>query len=76
MSQSLQAQIAEQAYLMWIKDGMAHGRAEQHWAAAERLLSQQAAKPADATPKPAVKAAASKAALKRGRAPIAKGRSR
>lgn len=48
MSKPQHAAIAEQAYFLWLDDGMAHGKAEQHWALAEKLLAQQ---PATATAK-------------------------
>lgn len=43
MSKPHHAAIAEQAYYLWLDDGMAHGKAEQHWALAEKLLAQPAA---------------------------------
>lgn len=47
MSKPHHAAIAEQAYFLWLDDGMAHGKAEQHWALAEKLL----ARTSPATPK-------------------------
>lgn len=43
MSKPHHAAIAEQAYFLWLDDGMAHGKAEHHWALAEKLLAQQVA---------------------------------
>ena len=39
MTDTTHTEIATQAYLLWLQDGMSHGRAEQHWIAAERLVS-------------------------------------
>lgn len=43
MNKPHHAAIAEQAYFLWLDDGMAHGKAEQHWALAEKLLARQPA---------------------------------
>lgn len=48
MNKPHHAAIAEQAYFLWLDDGMAHGKAEQHWALAEKLLAQR---PPAAAPK-------------------------
>ena len=44
MDCSLQHRIRERAYEIWSAEGRTHGRAEQHWLAAERqVLSEMAA---------------------------------
>lgn len=43
MSKLHHADVAKQAYYLWLDDGMTHGKAEQHWALAEKLLSQAVA---------------------------------
>ena len=39
MATAPHAAIAEQAYFLWLNDGMRHGKAEHHWAMAEKLLA-------------------------------------
>lgn len=41
MSEMMRTEIAREAYFLWIKDGMTHGRAEQHWTAAEKLVAKR-----------------------------------
>jgi Protein of unknown function (DUF2934) len=38
MDKSLENRIRERAYEMWAAQGCVHGRAEQHWLAAEREM--------------------------------------
>lgn len=49
MTKQLHDAIAEQAYYLWLNDGMKHGKAEHHWTMAERLLRAEA--PVAAKPK-------------------------
>lgn len=56
--------IAEQAYYLWLDDGMMHGNHEHHWTLAEKILAQQ---PAPVAPKKA-KAKTAKAAPRTTRA--------
>ncbi|HEX2216823.1 MAG TPA: DUF2934 domain-containing protein [Xanthobacteraceae bacterium] len=55
MHQTLEHQIRERAYHLWLQNGCGHGEADQHWLTAEREMlanfaassrSAQAAKPA------------------------------
>ena len=36
---ALEHQIREHAYFLWLSEGATHGRAHEHWIAAERALS-------------------------------------
>ena len=60
MQTSLEHQIRERAYHLWIASGCGEGEADRHWFDAEReVLSVQQAIPlvaAQATPEPAAKA--------------------
>ncbi len=58
MTKQLHAAIAEQAYFLWLNEGMNHGKAEHHWIMAERLLNAEAPTVA----KPKAKKAAAKSA--------------
>lgn len=57
MTHTQHAAIAEQAYFLWLDDGMIHGRAETHWAAAEKLLAKDAMTAAAASKPKAAKVA-------------------
>ena len=60
MAKPMHAAIAEQAYMLWLNDGMMHGKADHHWAMAEKLLAAEAPvapKPAKARKAPAAKTA-------------------
>ena len=39
MTNTMHTEIAKQAYMLWLQDGMEHGRAEQHWITAEKLVA-------------------------------------
>lgn len=65
------AAIAEQAYYLWLDDGMTHGNHEHHWTLAQKILSQQ---PAPVAPKKtrakSTKAAAPRTTRARQIAPV------
>ena len=68
MSKPHHAAIAEQAYFLWLEDGMAHGRAEHHWALAEKLLAQSAQATPKKTPAKAAKPALRSARIRKAEA--------
>jgi len=71
MEQSLEQQIRDRAYALWLEHGCTDGNAEQHWLAAERqvlaTMTAQASATA-ATAKPSKRRTTSTAAKPRARA--------
>jgi hypothetical protein len=53
MDCSLQHRIRERAYEIWSAEGRTHGRAEQHWLAAERQVLSEMAPQVSAPAEPA-----------------------
>ena len=41
MSNAVHAEIATEAYFLWLQDGGMHGRADQHWEAAEKMVAKR-----------------------------------
>ncbi len=48
MSTTLEQQIRDSAYHLWLLDGCPHGRADEHWLSAERQVLVLASAPVEA----------------------------
>lgn len=55
MSTTLEQQIRESAYHLWLLDGCPHGRADEHWLSAERQVLALASAPVKAKKRAAPK---------------------